>query len=170
MQINIQYTRPEDLETIFSLYDDAIAYQKSVGNNHWFGFEQELILQEIAEGRHYTVFAENIIVATFCITLGDPHIWKDSNNKRAVYIHRIATSKNFRGNSVLTHIIDWAKVFAKENELTYIRMDTGAGNERLINYYIGKGFAFVGNTTIDYSPGMPAHYKDSLFALLEMAV
>jgi len=170
MQIQVQNTNPTDTETIFSLYDDAISYQKEVGNNHWLGFEPALIAKEIEEQRHYKVVADGKIVATFCITLSDPSIWKDSDTVRAVYIHRIATSRSFRGHNLLKHIIDWAREFAKTNNLSYIRMDTGGGNARLINYYVDSGFAHIGNTGIDYTPDMPAHYKDGVFALLEMAV
>lgn len=170
MHINIKPTLLQHALIIFSLYDDAIAYQKSVGNNHWLGFEPQLIAQEITEDRHFSIWADDVLVATFCITLSDPAIWADSNTTPAVYIHRIATSQAFRGKQVLTHIINWAKQYAKRNNLTYIRMDTGGGNHRLINYYVAKGFTFLGNTTVEYKPGMPAHYKDGIFALFQMPV
>ncbi|WP_078349054.1 hypothetical protein [Mucilaginibacter pedocola] len=40
MQIQIRHTTYNDIEPVFSLYNDAIAYQKQVGNNHWYGFER----------------------------------------------------------------------------------------------------------------------------------
>jgi ribosomal protein S18 acetylase RimI-like enzyme len=168
MQIEIQNTLPGDSAIIFALYDEAITYQKKVGNNHWLGFEAELIAKEIAEQRHYKMLADGKIVATFCITLSDPLIWKDSASTPAVYIHRIATSQSFRGNNLLKHIIDWARKFVKVNKLSYIRLDTGHGNDRLINYYISNGFTLIGSTSIDYTPDLPEHYKDGLFALLQM--
>lgn len=114
MEILIQNTRQTDVPGIFALYDDAIAYQKKVGNNHWLGFEPALIAQEIAEDRHYTILADDTIVATFCVTFSDPLIWKDLNNTAAIYIHRIATSQAFRGHNLLKHIINWAFSFCKE--------------------------------------------------------
>lgn len=170
MHIQIQSTRHNDSETIFALYDDAIAYQKTVGNNHWLGFEPELIAKEIDEDRHFKIVADGEIVATFCITLSDPLIWKDSDSIAAVYIHRIATSQLFRGHNLLKHIIDWAREFAKTNNLSHIRMDTGGGNDRLINYYVKSGFTLMGTKGIDYTPDLPAHYKDGTFALLQMSV
>jgi len=170
MQIDILNTQHIDSPAIFALYDDAIAYQKKVGNNHWLGFQPSLIAKEIEEGRHYKVMAEGNIVSTFCITRSDPAIWKELNSTPAVYIHRIATSHTFRGHNVLKHIVNWALKFAKLNHLRYIRMDTGAGNDRLISYYISCGFTFIGNTVIDFTPGMPAHYEGGSFALLQMGV
>jgi ribosomal protein S18 acetylase RimI-like enzyme len=170
MQIEVQHTRQEDSEIIFSLYNDAIAYQKEVGNNHWLGFEPELIAREINEQRHFKILADGQIVATFCITVSDPLIWKDSDDTRAVYIHRIATSQTSRGNNLLKHLIGWAKEFAKVNDLSYIRLDTGSGNDRLINYYVKSGFTFLGNTSVNYTPDLPAHYENGSFALFQMLV
>jgi GNAT superfamily N-acetyltransferase len=170
MQIQIQHTLQTDAAFIFSLYDEAIIYQKKVGNNHWLGFEPELIAKEIAEQRHYKIVADDKIVATFCITLSDRLIWTDSASTAAVYIHRIATSQSFRGNNLLKHIIDWAREFANVHELSYIRMDTGAGNDRLINYYVSNGFTLIGNTSVNYTTDLPEHYKDGIFALLQMEV
>jgi GNAT superfamily N-acetyltransferase len=170
MDIQIQNTGKEDIPAIFLLYDDAIAYQKKVGNNHWLGFETELVEKEIEEKRHYKIVADGKIVSTFCVTFSDPFIWKDSDITPAIYIHRIATSQFFRGNNLLKHIINWAKLFAKENNITYIRMDTGAGNDRLINYYINNGFSFIENISVDHASDLPEHYKAGQFALLQMTV
>jgi GNAT superfamily N-acetyltransferase len=170
MEIQIQNTEQQDIETIFALYEDAIAYQKKVGNNHWLGFEREKVAIEITGQRHYKMLSQGEIVATFCITLSDPVIWKDSNETLAIYIHRIATSASFRGNNLLKHIINWAREFAKANLLSYIRMDTGDGNERLIDYYIHNGFTLIRSTTINFTPELPAHYSGGSFALLQMSV
>lgn len=171
MDIRIQKTLHNDTEAIFALYEDAIAYQKKVGNNYWLGFERALIATEINEDRHYKIITEGEIVATFCITLNDPVIWEDSDRIRAVYIHRIATSQSFRGNNLLRFIITWAREYAKAQHLSYIRMDTGAGNDRLINYYVNNGFILLGNTAIsNYTPELPAHYMGGTFALLQMPV
>ncbi|MEB0260976.1 HopJ type III effector protein [Mucilaginibacter sp. 5C4] len=170
MQIEIKHTQQNDSETIFALYDDAIVYQKKVGNNHWLGFEPALIAKEIDENRHFKILADGEIVATFCITLSDPLIWKDSATTPAIYIHRIANSQSFRGHNLLKHIIDWAREFAGANHLLYIRIDTGSGNDRLINYYVNSGFTLIGNTSINYTPDLPAHYKGGIFTLLQMPV
>ncbi len=170
MEIEIVETAVEDIPAILKLYDEAIAYQKEVGNNHWLGFETALIEKEISENRHFKVLGDKEIISTFCITLSDPLIWKDSHIIPAIYLHRIATSQTARGNNVLKHIVEWAKSYAEEHELRYVRMDTGSGNDRLIGYYTKSGFTFIGDTTVNYTPDLPAHYKNGSFALLQMAV
>lgn len=171
MLIQIQNTTHSDIPAIFSLYNEAITYQKQVGNNYWLGFGVALIEKEIDEERHFKILLNGKIGGTFVITLDDKLIWKDAPDDEAVYIHRIATAQTSRGNDLLKHIIEWAKTYAKQNHLSFIRMDTGSGNERLINYYERCGFTVINtNTTVDYTPDLPAHYESGIFTLLEMAV
>ncbi|RFZ90290.1 GNAT family N-acetyltransferase [Mucilaginibacter conchicola] len=170
MNIQIEPTRIDDLDEIFHLYNEAIAYQKKVGNNHWLGFEREMVEQELAENRHFKILGNGHIIGTFLYTLSDPLIWKDANAIPAIYIHRIATNPVARGNNLVEKIIEWSKAFAAANQLQYIRIDTGAGNDRLINYYIKCGFTYLGDTKVDYTPDLPLHYKDGSFALLQLAV
>ena len=71
---------------------------------------------------------------------------------------------------LLKYLLDWAKDFAKTNKLSYIRMDTGSGNDRLINYYVMNGFTYLGNTSVTYTHDLPAHYENGSFALFQMPV
>lgn len=167
--MQIKNTRYEDIPAVFALYDEAIKYQKEVGNNAWLGFEEELVKKEIAESRHYIILLDEKVAGTFVVTFNDELIWKFSRDERAIYLHRIATAQAARGNDLLKYIVNWAKNYVTENQLLYIRMDTGSGNDRLINYYIRCGFSVIDtNTTVDYTPDLPAHYKEGVFTLLEM--
>jgi len=171
MSIQIQSTQHEDIPTIFDLYDEAIKYQKQVGNNYWLGFEETLIKKEIDENRHYKILLDEKIVGTFIITFDDRLIWKSVHDAPAIYLHRIATAKTTRGNHLVKHIVEWAKEYAKQHRLSFIRMDTGSGNHRLINYYSSCGFSIIEtNATIDYTPDLPAHYKNGVFTLLEISL
>jgi ribosomal protein S18 acetylase RimI-like enzyme len=170
MLVQIQPTTFENIPAIFAIYNEAINYQKQVGNNVWLGFEESLIEKEINEKRHFKILLDGIIGGTFVITLDDKLIWKTAQEP-AVYIHRIATAQASRGNDLVKHIIKWAKGYAKQHSLLFIRMDTGSGNDRLINYYECCGFTVIDtNTVVDYTPDLPAHYENGVFTLLEMAV
>jgi ribosomal protein S18 acetylase RimI-like enzyme len=166
----IEPTVVSDLDGIFRIYDAAIVYQKKYGNNHWLGFSEEMVKKEIEEQRHFKIISNYQLMGTFVYTLSDPLIWKAANDTPAIYIHRIATGPEARGNNLVGHIVNWAKAFAKERQLQFVRIDTGSGNERLIGHYINCGFTFLGDTTVDYTPDLPLHYQNGKFALLEMPV
>ena len=171
MIITTEHTKQEDIPAIFSLYDEATDYQKKVGNNHWLGFEAEVIAKEVDEGRHFKILLDGMIGGTFVITFDDHLIWKTWKADPAVYIHRIAISQASRGNNLVKHIIGWAKKYAERFQLRYIRIDTSSGNDRLINYYVKCGFAVTStDSTVEFTPGLPAHYEKGIFTLLEIEV
>ncbi|HEY1039346.1 MAG TPA: hypothetical protein VGF30_08090 [Bacteroidia bacterium] len=64
----------EDLDTIFSLFDAAIEYQKKKGNELWPQFSRELIKNEISEKRHWKIVNEGTIVSILSVMYTDPII------------------------------------------------------------------------------------------------
>jgi ribosomal protein S18 acetylase RimI-like enzyme len=100
-------------------------------------------------------------------TFSDPQIWEERNNDSAVYIHRIATNPEFRGQNLVGHILEWAKKFALENKKRFIRMDTVGENPGLINYYTKFGFDFLGLSKLQNTGGLPAHYDNATVSLFQ---
>lgn len=167
--MNITNTTLTDITAIFKLYDAATAYQKTVTKKSWQGFERTLIEREINENRHYKIVEDGDQVAcTFVIARNNPVIWEDSGQDQALYLHRIATHPDFRGKGYVKAIVSWAKTYAKANALSYIRMDTHSGNERLNQYYINAGFNYKGIRPIEWTSELPEHYKDGPFSLFEI--
>lgn len=166
--IQVLNSLPSDIDTIFEFYDLAIEHQKKVSPKQWQGFSRELVKHEIAEGRQYKILVNGTVAAIFAVTYSDPQIWPGKNDETAVYIHRIVTHPNFRGYGFVKVIIDWAKAHRKTTPLHYIRMDTWADNERLLQYYTGCGFNHVGNIKIAPNSGLPKHYEGITLNLFEI--
>lgn len=166
--MEITHSTTKDIDAIFDLYDQATEHMKKVGLLFWQGFERSLIQKEIDENRHYKILVDGQLACTFCITLNDPAIWKEKDEDPSVYIHRIATNPLLRGNSYVKHIVAWAIQFAKENQRSFVRLDTGSGNDKLNNYYISCGFNYLGVTQLDDVSSLPAHYKHGSFSLFEI--
>ncbi|MEA9413856.1 GNAT family N-acetyltransferase [Flavobacterium sp. PL02] len=161
-------TTNEDIDAVFDIYNEATSYQKTVNNKSWRGFEKALIEKEIAEDRHFIIKDEGEVACTFVLTFNDLIIWKEASADPAVYLHRIATNPKFRGRSYVTKIIEWVKVYAKENGKEYIRLDTHSGNERINKYYMSCGFDFKGVSVIEWTSELPEHYKEGSFSLFEI--
>jgi len=168
----LQFVRSsaDDVETIFSFYDDAIAFQKTVFKTHWKGFDRKLIEREVAEGRQWKIIKDGKVACIFAVEFSDPLIWKEKNTDPSVYLHRIVSHSSFRGNNFVKDIITWAKEFGKANALHFIRMDTWGDNPRLIAYYVKSGFEHVGFTTPEKSPELPKHYEGIDLALFELTI
>ncbi|MFC3560896.1 GNAT family N-acetyltransferase [Pedobacter jamesrossensis] len=167
MKIQVQNSQISDIDTIFQFYDMAIAHQKKVFNKHWQVFDRALIETEIADNRQYKILVEGVVACVFAVTFEDKLIWGDKDAD-SIYIHRIVTNPEFRGYSFVKEIIKWAKAFAPSKGIKYIRMDTWADNEKLLEYYTSCGFEYVGVIKMEETEGLPKHYEGISLSLFEI--
>jgi ribosomal protein S18 acetylase RimI-like enzyme len=168
--LEIVNSTAEDIDTIFEFYDLAIAHQKKVFNKHWQGFSLALVEKEIADNRQYKILIGGKVASIFAVTFNDPQIWEERDQDPAIYIHRIVTHPAYRGHGFVTTITNWAKAYAKDNHLKYVRLDTWADNDKLLAYYTGCGFSHVGSIKIASDSGLPKHYEGISLNLFEIEV
>lgn len=161
---------PEDIEAIFELYDAAIAYQKTVFEKQWQGFERTLVEREIKEQRQWKIIIDGEVACIFAIDFNDPLIWKEKDLDPSIYIHRIVTNPKFRGQKFVEQIIAWSHEFAGKLGKKYIRLDTWGDNPRLISYYERCGFTYLGNIVPEPSNTLPKHYENIVLALFEIPI
>ncbi len=160
-----------DLDFIFRLFNDAIAYQQKNGYDLWPEFSKQLILAEIQEKRHWKIVQNNAIACVFSVLYHDPVIWgPEKNADPAVYLHRIAINPAFKGLGMMTLIRTWALAHARLNGKKFVRMDTWGNNQPLREYYIHCGFNYIGQQYLNNVAGLPAHYGGSVLSLFEIEV
>lgn len=158
-----------DISEIFRLYDLATKFQKiKFPTNTWPKFSESLIRSEINDNRQFKLLIDDQIACVWAITFSDPQIWEEKENTRSIYIHRIATNPEFRGNNFVQTIVDWAKNYALQHHKQFIRMDTCGKNEGLINHYKGCGFKFLGINKLRNSSQLPAHYHNAEVCFFEI--
>ena len=170
MNFQIQNSNSNDTDEIFRLYKTATDFQKTRFTHHWPEFDRQLIETEISENRQWKIIADGKISCVWAITFDDPQIWEEKNEDPSVYIHRIATNPDFRGQNLVGKIVDWAKNYAIENQKQFIRMDTVGDNSGLINYYTKCGFEFLGLQKLKNTQGLPAHYDNATVSLFQIDV
>lgn len=169
--MKIQNSSIGDINTIFELYRLATNYQKWVFPKvSWPVFERSLVEQEIEEHRQWKLLVDDAIGCVWATTFTDPQIWEEKNSDPAVYIHRIATNPDLRGQNFVSKIVEWAMAYAKLHDKKYIRMDTCGNNLKLIDYYQKCGFDFLGIHKLKNSDGLPAHYIDADVCFFEMVL
>lgn len=147
-----------DISYIFDLYKQATSYMKSKKQVHWPDFSKELISKEIDENRQWKLIIDDQIACIWATTLNDEIIWGD-NNDPSVYIHRIATNPNFRGQNLVKNVLNWSNEYGRIRNLKYIRLDTVGLNTGLINHYQKNGFQFLGSKELENTNGLPEHYN-----------
>lgn len=160
----------DDFNEIVRLYDLAIEFQKTKFDKSWLPFDRKMINREIAEKRHWKILIEDKIACIYSITFEDPLIWKEKGFDPAIYIHRIVTNPEFRGRRFVPKITEWARGFARSTGKKFVRMDTWGDNQKLIDYYTGCGFEFLGTVTPTKTDEMPKHYEGITLGLFEIQI
>jgi GNAT superfamily N-acetyltransferase len=167
--IQIENSTAADIPEIFRLYGIASAYQKSKQTVViWPQFDRQLVETEVAENRQWKLIIDEQIACVWATTFTDEQIWEERNSDAAVYIHRIATHPDFRGNNFVFAIVEWAKQYAKVNSKNFVRLDTLGNNTKLIEYYTKAGFQFLGMFDLKNTDGLPAHYNNAPACLFEI--
>jgi len=160
-----------DVSGIFKLYKLATDYQKlKFPGNQWPVFDKELINTEIREKRQFKLTIDNKIACIWAIAFNDEQIWEEKENQVSLYIHRIATHPDFRGQNFVQKIVDWAKDYATNKNKKYIRMDTCGNNMRLINHYKKCGFDFLGMKRLKDGSQLPEHYHNAEVCYFEIKI
>jgi ribosomal protein S18 acetylase RimI-like enzyme len=168
--MQIVTSNPGDIKTIFELYDQAREFQKKVFHKQWQEFDSTLINQEIEEDRLWKIMLDGSVACIFSVAYSDPLIWGQRDSEPALYIHRIVTNPLFRGQGYVKIIVEWAKEYGRRIGKKYIRMDTWGDNQKLIDYYMKCGFAFVDIITPTNTAVLPKHYEGISLSLFEIAL
>jgi GNAT superfamily N-acetyltransferase len=159
-----------DLPKIVELYRVATAYMKSKNQVHWPEFSQQLIKDEIADKRQWKLLIDSQIACIWATTLNDALIWGEKNSEPSLYIHRIATNPEFRGQNLVKKLVHWAHEYGKNKNLNFIRMDTVGLNHGLIGHYEKLGFQFLGTKKLENTYGLPDHYKEGEVCYFQMEI
>ncbi len=164
-ELSEQHNLPE----IMRVYENAAHYQQSKNYNVWPLVAENVVLQEIETQRHVKITKNNVIACVFTIAFSDPIIWDVRDDDTALYLHRIATHTDFKGNNFMQSITDWSKNKALESQKSKLRLDTWADNENLKNYYLKFGFKTIGDKFLPPST-LSKHYWNIWVTLFEQEI
>jgi ribosomal protein S18 acetylase RimI-like enzyme len=168
--MTIQNCDSNDIKEIFNLYQTARDFQVVKGVVVWPIFDKTLIENEIETFNQWKIVIDNEVACVWATTFDDPLIWEELNNDSSIYIHRIATNKNYRGLNFVQEIVKWSREYAKLHHKKYIRLDTIAGNNSLIAYYQKSGFEYLGDKKLQETKGLPDHYHQATVSLFEIKI
>lgn len=157
--MKIENCTADDLDMILELYQNARDLQTERKMVVWPSFEKDFLLKEIEEKRQWKLIIDNNIACNWAITFEDKEIWEEKDKDDSIYIHRITTKPEFRGNRFIDSIVDWAKNYAQSKEKAFIRLDTLGNNTKLIAHYASAGFNFLGMFKLTNTSTLPEHYQ-----------
>jgi ribosomal protein S18 acetylase RimI-like enzyme len=167
---NIFHSDTSDAEKVFNLFEQSIEYQEKNGYPVWRYYPKDAILKDIAIGNHYKIILDSKIAIAFSVCYTDKIIWRDLDDGKSIYLHRIVANPEFKGQKLFGNILDWSVDHARQRGFSNIRMDTWAVNQNIIEYYKKFGFRFIENYTTPDSEELPVHNRNLALALLEYKI
>jgi ribosomal protein S18 acetylase RimI-like enzyme len=167
---SIQNSVVNDLDMIYWLFEQAAVYQLENNVPDWSAYDKQVLQKDVQEKRHFKILSEDRIACIFSVLFSDGLIWREKEKGDAIYLHRIVVHPAYRGRRLFNKIFDWAVETSREKRLNYIRMDTWAGNQKLIDYYKGFGFRFIENFRTPSTSALPVQNRNLELALLEVSL
>jgi ribosomal protein S18 acetylase RimI-like enzyme len=163
-------TEIKDLHFIYSLFEEAISYQKRKGYSVWAGYDKEVLKKEIETKQQYKIVINNTTACIFSICYSDEIIWRERDKGDSLYLHRIAVNPVYKGQKQFGRILNWCVDYAIKRKLQHIRMDTCEDNPTLVKYYESFGFRIVGKLTTPDSEELPIPQRNNRVVLLEFRI
>src|SRR5690606_17881775 len=168
--LQIENTQFADLQQIFELFEHSVAYQESRGYPSWRNYDKDAIRKDIGDKRQYKGIIESKIAIVFSVSYADKIIWRELDEGKSIYLHRIVVNPEFKGRKLCGAILKWAIQHSMQLGLESVRMDKWTTNPTIIEYYKGFGFNFVENYITPDSPELPVHNRNLALTLLEYKV
>jgi hypothetical protein len=158
------------LATVLGLIEDARGWLCRKDTDQWEkpwpdpAARDERVLAGLRNGKTWIVWdgdIGDIAAATVTITTRRNNaVWAKpactaNLAERAVFVHRLITSRKYAGSGLGAELIDWAGLWGcREYGAKWIRIDVWRTNAGLHDYYISKGFKPCGDCAdLDYPSG-----------------
>jgi GNAT superfamily N-acetyltransferase len=158
---------PEHLDAVLCLIEDARRWLGDKDTDQWEtpwpnpAGRDARVLAGLRNGKTWIVWHDGIAAATVTITTRrNTAVWSKpactcNLAERAVFIHRLITSRKYAGQGLGAELIDWAGLRGcREYGAKWIRIDVWSTNEGLHDYYMSQGFTPCGTCADpDYPSG-----------------
>ena len=142
----LRTTKEYELERVMKIIEEGREFLKEQGVNQWqYGSpSRDVIINDINAGISYIYEKSGELVATAMLTTLDedyenyPTLW--SENSSYLAIHRLATSKQFRNQGIAREFMEDIYLFAKSQNIKYLRIDTHLDNKIMRKFLSRFGF------------------------------
>lgn len=168
--MQILKTTPEDLKKVKWLFSEAMKLKNRAHYTVWKAIDQNTLIEDIEAGLQYKIVIQKEIVCIFSIQFEDRYIWDNRDQNDAIYLHRVVTHPDFKGQRLFQKVLDWTIQFAIKHQKSYIRLDTMAVNKSLQDYYLSYDFEYIKTQKTPNLPELPLQNRNQELALFELKI
>jgi hypothetical protein len=143
-ETKIEPAKLADFEQLVQIMDQANHYARTKsGEPMWtaMDFVHSQLRSHLEAGDCFVLRHAQEIVATITISKQDPLWGEDGTDNNALYIHKLMKNPESSIRDIGLTFLSFAAHEAVRQNRKFLRCDTKTSQERLINYYLGLGFA-----------------------------
>ncbi|WP_341215986.1 GNAT family N-acetyltransferase [uncultured Wocania sp.] len=141
----------EDIDGIIKITKACASFMIDNGIYQWnehypnkTAFKNDVLRNELYVIEEDKKLVGCIVISSFMDEEYIPISWL-TENKRNIYIHRLAIHPKYQGKGYAQKLMGFAENFALENKYTSIRLDTFSQNKRNQKFYELRGYKRLGN-------------------------
>lgn len=149
--MEIKRAKIEDIDEIMSTVKLAVSDMHEQGIYQWDHTypSKEIITKDINEGNLHLYVDENnikgfVVLDEYQDKKYDELEWKYNKGKYLV-LHRLCVNPKYKGKGIATKLIEYADIFARDNNYSAIRLDTFIDNKRARGLYEKEGYKIAGS-------------------------
>lgn len=144
--LHIRAARLDELNQVEDLLREVSSWLASRGIDQWqFPPHRDRITAALEHGEVFLAVVDGQPIATLQVDAhADPEFWTAEDEPAdALYVHRMAVSRQFAGAGIGSTLLDWAAERAAAAGKTWLRLDAWKDNPGLHRYYEAEGFSLV---------------------------
>ncbi len=147
--IEVMRAGPEHLDDVMRILTEVNTWLIAKGiTGQWPPvIPRDFIAGSLERDEVYLVRQGEAVLATCTLQWSDSGIWGDAAPD-AVYVHRLAVSREHGGKGLGQLMLDWAATRARAEGKAFVRLDCWAENPYLVEYYPQMGFRQVGEVSV----------------------
>lgn len=165
--LTIEPAGPNDLDAVMSLLHEARKWQRRRGVDEWRAFDPNRVAADIAEGRVFVARSGAAVLGTVTLLESDALVW-GTDPRRAIYVHKLASSRRADGRGVGAIMLQWVQGFARRGGMDCVRLDTWDENPRMREYYERQGFRHVRDEFFPQDSPLPDDYRGTSKSLYQL--
>ena len=141
LSFEINNALEKDVSDVSAVLTEAAKWLDFIDQSLWQVDEltTDFIENDVRFGLYFIAWLNQEAVGVFKLQLEDRLIWPDVPQGDSVFIHRMAIKRNVAGKGIADKMINWAKSYAKEIGMAFLRLDCEI-RPRLCALYERNGF------------------------------
>lgn len=145
MDITITQAQGDDWQIASGLLLDVVRWLQSKNEPLWT--EKQVSVEGLQASYQlddmFLAYHQKIPIGVMFVQTHDPFFWPEVDANSSLFIHKLAVSRNYKGQQVAAQMLKYIIHHGKQLGRQWLRLDCDGGRPKLKAFYKSQGFTFV---------------------------